>query len=599
METDLPNNDGAGVPRVGHVVVGPESGVAEFVDGGGVTTAVTTADEGGAAEKLDLRSILRAREVEELRVLEERLRKGESLKPGELKRLKAAARSEAGEGVMLRADVAVDEAVGDAGVNGWWVNGGGGTFFVRGDGQEWLEVPETKLDLLLRRRGVSPVPQAGSLLTPLEEAKLHIMEKRTLDRSIEALAGYGAGIYDVKGRRILVRTAPRFVVPEAGDWSFIEQFIAGRLMLKDGDGRADRVQFDRFNWWMKRAVENFYASPDVWLNSHILILAGPAGCGKSRLQHNLITPILGGRSADPSLYVFGDTTFNEGWMGSPHLLIEDPKPSTKMLDRLQLAQILKGLAVNEDHSYHGKGRGEFIVDPQFVVTISINDDPDAMRILPALTPDFADKVMLLHVQDEEFPMPTGTGAERRAFQERINAELPAYVHWLLHECVVPEGMRCDRFGVRFWHEPELRLSLWEDSPASELLALLDVARWRNDTVSTSTTLWQEEGGGSVEALQAEGLLNFTRKETPAKRLVELARVNGNRVWCGGSDALQTLLESVTQRTVADKIVRHNRVSGLLGRLSEDCPDRVAKYRDGKGTRLWLIRALDSDADGEE
>lgn len=599
METDLPKTDESACPRIGGMGVDPVTGVAVFVEGAVETPAETPVGDAEVPKNvLQISDLLAAREAQRLKELEDRLRRGESLSASELKQLKAAVGRER-QG--LRADVAIDEAVGEAGVNAWWVNGAGAVYFVKDAGSEWLEVPESKLALMLRRRGVSPVPQAGSVLTPLEEAVMHIMEQRTLDRSIEALAGYGSGIYEVKGRRILVRTAPKFVEPKAGEWPFIESFLAGRLMLDSGDVKADRVQFDRFNWWMKRAVENFYASPDMWLNSHILILAGPAGCGKSRIQHNLITPILGGRSADPSLYVFGDTTFNEGWMGAPHLLIEDPKPSTKMLDRLQLAQILKGLAVNEDHSYHGKGRGEFIVDPQFVVTVSINDDPDALRILPALTPDFADKVMLLHVQDREFPLPTGSAAERRAFQERITAELSAYVHWLLHECVVPEELQGGRFGVREYHAPELKLTLWEDSPAGELLALLDVARW-DDASAGKLDFWRQDGADTVQKMKAEGMFNFTKRATAARRLVELAEAGGYRVWCGSSDALQGLLEKVVQKGVADKIIKHNQVGRLLARLAEDCPDRVADYRDGHGRRLWVIRAAtlpDTDANVAE
>lgn len=600
MEPDQPKNDESPRPRIGRMEKTSLAEGAVFVEGevaGDITPSVTPTLEGGGEKNvIPLADFLRAKEIEELGRLERLLREGKELRPSELKKLKAAARAEGAEGRgPARGRVCVDEAVGDAGVNAWWVNGGGGTYFVRENEACWLEVPENKLELMLKRRGVSSVAEAGEFLSPMEVAKMAVMEKRTLDRAIEALAGYGAGIFEVKGRRILIRTGPKLIEPKQGTWEFIEQFIAGRLMLDGGSVAENRVQFDRFNYWMKRGVMNYYASPEVWLNSHILVLAGPAGCGKSRLQHNLITPIFGGRSADPSLYVFGDTSFNEGWMGASHLLIEDPKPSTKMLDRLQLAQILKGLAVNEDHSYHAKNRGEFIVDPQFVVSISINDDPDALRILPALTPDFADKVMLLHVQDRDFPMPTGSGEERRAFQDRIAEELPAYVHWLLHECVVPEGLQCDRFGVRYYHEPELKLSLWEDSPASELLALLDVAKWREDGMG-QRGFWMQEGAGTVPEVKARGVLPFERP-CAAKTLIEKAQTDDCRVWLGSAETLQQLMEGCLQRSVADKLIKHNSMGRLLARLAEDCPDRVSACRvPVKGYRLWLIKAPEPQAD---
>lgn len=477
-----------------------------------------------------------------------------------------------------------------ASINAWWVNGDGSNYQLKDTSSYWLRVPESKLLLALQRRGVPGYPVSGEPLSRLDQTVLHIMEHRTLDRSIEAIAGYQDGVHSIKGSRVLVRRGPKLVTPKAGEWNTIHALLRGLLLLEDPACENPYIQIDRFHYWMSRAVENLYNSPGVRLNSQILILAGPRGFGKSRLQHMVITPLLGGRSADPSRYLFGETTFNSGWMGCEHLLIEDPRPSMKMLDRLQLAQHLKALCVNEDQSLHAKGADEFGVDAEFTVSVSINDDPDSLRILPPLTPDIIDKIQLFQVGKNPLPMPTRTGAERKAFQQAIAEEIPAYCHYLLNECVVPDELKSDRFGVLHYQEPNLKLILWEDSPASELLALLDTAQVLTDTAGSLdnrrpffTTAASYDGDAHLLAYP------LTRKDTAAGRLQARALAENKRIWVGSYQELQSQLETCQHRGIAKKLIDHNAVTRLLSRLAEDHPDRVAPHRTSTA-RLWFILA---------
>lgn len=418
-------------------------------------------------------------------------------------------------------------------------------------------------------------------MSDIDRALLHITQNRTLDRAIEALAGYRAGIHDVKGFQILVRRGPRLIEPEEGEFMLIENLLAGRLIPDDGD----RTQFDRFNYWMQRAVEGIYG--DAQLNTQVLILAGPAGSAKSRLQHMILTPLLGGRSGDPSRYVFGETTFNETWMGCEHLLIEDPRPSMKPHDRLQFAQILKSLTVNEEQSLHGKGKPEFGTKARFAVSISINDDPDSLRILPPLTPDFRDKVMMFRVHKRELPMPTRTPAERKAFADAVADELPAYLFWLLNVCKVPDEIASDRFGVLHYQDPELAAALWEDTPSGELLAPIDgtdILDGQEHPVSLF------EARGSRDAREALKDPEF-QSESAARRFLRSSAASLRRVWIGASKDLQDVLERSRHRSAALKLIGHNAVARMLGRLAEDRPDRVANFRR-RNRRFWIIASPD-------
>jgi len=500
--------------------------------------------------------------------------------------LKKAQQGAVEEGEMGRGPWSV-EGVAES-LNAYWVNGDGTNYHLRDGSKDWLVVPEAKLVLALQRRGVPTHPVGGEALSRVDQALMHVMEQRTLDRAIEAIAGFRDGVHNIKGSRVLVRRGPQLIEPKKGEWLMIEQFLSGRLLLDDAPDPA--VQFHRFNYWMSRAVENLYKSPEVRLNSQVMILAGPRESAKSRLQHAIITPLLGGRAADPSRYVFGETTFNSGWMGCEHLLIEDPRPSMKMLDRLQLAQILKSLAVNEDQSLHAKQREEFGVTPEFVVSISINDDPDSLRILPPLTPDFADKVQLFQVTKRDLPLPTRTPAERLAFREAIERELPAYLYYLLEECAVPEDLRSDRFGVTHYHEPTLRVSLWEDTPSSELLALLDIAKISTDSAGTSENKQAFfEAHWALTSADLWARFGFAKKGGAAWAMAERAGREGKKVWVGSATDLQAQLETCQHQRVAKKLIDHNSMQRLLARLAEDMPERVVQYRVG-GERLWFVLA---------
>lgn len=474
-------------------------------------------------------------------------------------------------------------------LNAYWVNGDGSSYQMRDQSPGWLKIPEEKLVLALKRMGIPPWEIGGEGISRIAQTIMHVMERRTLDRAFEAIAGYKDGIHAIKGSQVLIRKGPILIDPVEGDFPTILQLIKGLLAFEEGTTSDDFLQCDLFHLWMSRAVENVYNSPGVRLNSQILILAGPHGCGKSRLQHMVISPLLGHRSADPSRYVFGETAFNSGWVGCEHLLIEDPRPSMKMLDRLQLAQHLKALSVNEDQSLHAKGVDEFGVCPEFVVSISINDDQDSLRILPPLTPDFEDKVMLFRVAKRPLPMPSRTPKERLAFQAAIRDELPAYLHFLLNRCSVPDDLLSERFGVKHYHEPTLKSVLWEDTPASEFLALIDCAAVETDRVGSSVN-YRPFFESSATLTGEQALAEYPMKTAgAAATLIQRAITERKRLWVGNYQELQASLETSQHARVAKKIIDHNAVPKLLKRLAEDLPDRIANYRSNT-IRVWFIMA---------
>jgi hypothetical protein len=290
-------------------------------------------------------------------------------------------------------------------------------------------------------------------------------------------------------------------------------------------------------------------------------------------------------------------------MGAEHLCTEDPRPSGKLHDRVQLAQKLKGLIVNDQHRLRALYRGAMTVTPKFRLTQSFNSDPDSVRFFPPLTPDFRDKCILLRVISRPLPMPTFTPDERRAFREKISEQLPAYLHYLLYEFKLPEALKNERFGVREFADPEIRSMLSDDSPAAEFLEILDETELTVDKAGSASvrgTIFQGECGYTVE--EAVEKYRFTQPSAaPVRRVIEYARAAGLRVWIGKFAQLQEAMEHATssRQKVAAKLIHHNSVPRMLGRLSQDQPDRVALHRT-EGERLWVISAprVETDAAAE-
>jgi hypothetical protein len=457
----------------------------------------------------------------------------------------------------------------------YWENEGGTNYLLHGQDGSWSTWPEAKVKHLLRRHWVSGARRDGNPLTEVEELLLWVMERRRVELAMPALAGYPSGIHEIWGQRVVVKTSPRLVVPAKGEWPTVRALIEG--LLKE-DGGHDQVPF--FHGWMKVAIEGLYiGGVGNFRPGQACIFSGPRNSGKSRLQHQIVTGLLGGRSADPGPYMFGRTDFNGEMFSAEHLMMEDPATSTLTKDRVFFGEMIKQIVVNDTQRLHRKREEALTVSPCWRLTISVNDDPDKMRVLPLLTPDLKDKIMLFHVGQKALPMPTTTLEERAAFRAAIAAELPAYAWYLLHEHVIAEELQAVRFGVKEWQHPELAKELFEDTPAAEMLMLIDVGVFEVGEFADEKKckLWQL--GEPVN----------TYKDQWGRERMDV------RVWQGSAIDLERVLmgdipgisSSVSKE--AKKLFAHNKCDRLLARLKEDRPDRVMNGRT-KHARFWVIGA---------
>jgi hypothetical protein len=425
----------------------------------------------------------------------------------------------------------------DAGRKGFWIqNSRGG----------WIEVTESSLRRLLRKQGYRAKAAEGEILSELD-TKLNEIQLDCDVAFAGPLAGYSAGVVDdASGSRILVTTSPKLIAPAEGEWPVLGKFLRN-LLIDDAYDQRDYVFA-----WLKFAAEALNTGRRR--PGPAMVLAGPRNCGKSLLQ-KIFTEVLGGRVAKPYRYMSGRTDFNGELFGAEHLMVEDETPSTDLRSRRSLGAHIKAFTVNETQSCHSKNRQALTLTPFWRVSISVNDEPENLLILPPMSDSehdsLGDKIILLRARKAEMPMPSEELDDREAFWRTLRSELPAFLYFLQHWSV-PEPLRHSRYGMRTWQHPTLLAALDALAPETRLLGLID------------------------EVLFSDGELGGGVKIIPRSE------------WEGTAEQLERLLVASDFGHEAKCLLNWSTATGTyLSRLSGKRPDRVQPNRKTTA-RKWIV-----------
>jgi hypothetical protein len=257
--------------------------------------------------------------------------------------------------------------------------------------------------------------------------------------------------------------------------------------------------------------------------------------------------MMGGRSAKPFQFMTGGTQFNSELFHAEHLMIEDEAASFDYRVRVKMGASLKSFVVNEDQRCHPKNRPALTLRPFWRLSITLNDDPESLMVMPPIE-GIQDKITMLRAfKAPEMPMPTETLEQWGAFMHVLECEMPAFLHFLLKEWQIPPELRCNRYGVGHYHHPELLEMMSVLSPETKLLELIDSKLFPRDAA-----LWN--------------------------------------AWEGKASELETDLcapgSSVAHE--ARKLLIYNTACGqYLSRLARMFPDRIGS-RILHGNKLWEI-----------
>ena len=153
-------------------------------------------------------------------------------------------------------------------------------------------------------------------------------------------------------------------------------------------------------------------------------------------------------------------------------MLEDESAAVDIRSRVQFAAHIKSLLVNRDQSCHGKHQEAITLRPVWRMTLSLNDEPEHLLVLPPLTPDITDKIIVLKVHKKPMPMLTDTPDRADLFWNTLVSELPAFAHWL-ENWAIPPSLADARYGVLAYQHPEIVEKLGETSPENRLMAMID------------------------------------------------------------------------------------------------------------------------------
>jgi hypothetical protein len=338
----------------------------------------------------------------------------------------------------------------------------GPSYWVEDARGKWIRINETSAKIAIKTNGYGD--EKSESVSECERCLLNIQSQQNVAYA-GPLAGYRAGHYSINNNSVLVTESPRLILPAPGEWPTLRTVFQGMF------GDENHRQLDYLYGWLKMGIEAVYSGTGS--PGQALVMAGPVNSAKS-LTQGLITEIMGGRSAKPYLYMTGGTTFNGDLFRAEHLMIEDDAEHISMEARRVFAAHIKSISVNRDQHCHGKNKEALTLTPIWRLSISLNDEPQRLLVLPNLDPDVADKMIILKVRYCPMPMPTDTPGQRQAFWQRLKGELPHFVHHL-QQWEIPDELRSPRFGIVHFHHPEIATMLFRASPENRLLEIIELA----------------------------------------------------------------------------------------------------------------------------
>jgi hypothetical protein len=255
---------------------------------------------------------------------------------------------------------------------------GTGKYWITSAEDEWIRGSESAVQNYVENdKGIS------------KDKHKEVMNFITRSANVEfstPLAGYSKGVYSFDGRRVLVVNSPNIIGPTKGGWSTI------RTLLVQMFGE---FQLQYLYGWLQIAYTALVSGE--FTPGQVLVLVGAADCGKSFLQNKIITPLLGGRSAKPYQYMTAQTSFNSDLFKGEHLIIADETPATDYDSRCAFGAGIKNIVAEPMQRLHAKGKDAMMLEPFWRVSMSLNDEPENLMVLPPYNDSIKDKLILFKV----------------------------------------------------------------------------------------------------------------------------------------------------------------------------------------------------------
>lgn len=255
-------------------------------------------------------------------------------------------------------------------------------------------------------------------------------------------------------------------------------FIDGLLQTMFGP-----EQLDYFLAWLQDSLRCMQAMEPSY--SQTLFLAGDVACGKTLLQTRFLTPLFGGKSADPMPHLLGEGGgFNAELADAGHWMVSDAEGARNAGQRASFTQKVKAIAANPEMSVNPKYRTPVTLMLNSRLTFSFNLLDECLGVLPRMGHDILDKLHLFLIPKHNY----FDNLDPRITTSSIASELPAFAYWLLNFYTPPANIlnAGGRYRVKSYHSPLIMRHAKASQDSSELLGWLNIVFDQNETLKKLT-----------------------------------------------------------------------------------------------------------------
>lgn len=287
------------------------------------------------------------------------------------------------------------------------------------------------------------------------------------------------------GKCTCVDPAEEYVTEE--DFPFILEYLE-KLFVSE-------KQFMTILAWMKRFYMSHYSgTPEM---GQVLILAGPAKCGKTLFMLKILGGLVGS-VANAKSWLMDGNQFNAELVSCALWTCDDEDGVGDYRSRSKLAAQLKKVASSVMVKYNQKYGSTADIPWYGRLGIACNlDDQSLLSMLPNLSQSIRDKLIACKVADGmNFPN------SRHETEATITHELPRFARFLM-DLNVDDYMTDSRFGVTEYMHPDLAVAAEQNSEGYGFQEVIDAFKSSNSNkpwAGTATQLHQELAGLELDKL---------------------------------------------------------------------------------------------------
>lgn len=374
--------------------------------------------------------------------------------------------------------------IGEAISNMWWEEGTTRYWRRYDSGEIGPMCTLTDVKLHLQVMGLKDERAKGEELSQVEQAIYACQLTRRAEHVVPLIYRPNDIVYHNRRRYLNVsRTRPMPPVPDPRSWGDGFPWVAKYL-----DKLWDRDQWVRYISWIAHFYQQALSgAPSTGL---ALFIAGDHSIGKNFSSNAILGQLFGGHG-DASKYITGEDAFNKNLMDCPIWTCHDTRRASDNSNaQMAFTQQLKRVIADRELIARAMHKEGVDVPWNGRIVVTLNRDPESLRMLPDLEQTILNKVLLLRANDPkvgEFPS-----------DEEVARELPFFGAYL-RDFEIPAEIREARFGVRAWHHPELLEAAHAESATTSALEVINI--WRREHFTGCDPTATEWIGSATELLR--------------------------------------------------------------------------------------------------